>query len=87
MQDQRPPIFLERSSYRRRRLIDAARILPVLGLFLWLVPLLWPQGADGFPASRALLYLFGVWLALVLLAALVGLILGRRARDSGGARP
>ena len=36
-----PPKFLARSSYRRRRIIDAARILPVLGLFIFLIPVLW----------------------------------------------
>ncbi len=36
----RPPEFLERSSYRLRRLMDAARLLPVFGLILLLLPLM-----------------------------------------------
>ncbi|MFT6673850.1 MAG: hypothetical protein ACJAVM_000021 [Sulfitobacter sp.] len=35
-------IFLERRSYRMRRMMDAVRLLPLLGLCLWMVPLLWP---------------------------------------------
>ena len=30
----RPSLFLERRTYRRRRLMDAARLLPLLGLLL-----------------------------------------------------
>ncbi|WP_234990482.1 hypothetical protein [Aquimixticola soesokkakensis] len=38
------PVFLARRSYRRRRLIDAARLLPVVAGGLFFVPLIW-QGA------------------------------------------
>jgi hypothetical protein len=31
MRTPRPPLFLPRPGYRRRRLIDAARLLPVFG--------------------------------------------------------
>ncbi|KAA2313150.1 hypothetical protein DL237_15480 [Pseudooceanicola sediminis] len=44
------PLFLERRGYRQRRMTDAARVLPMLGLVLLAMPLLWPQG-DG--TSRA----------------------------------
>ena len=70
----RPSIFLERSSYRRRRMMDAARILPILGALLFLLPLLWPQpdyGAAGVPASRAFIYVFGCWAVLILVAGLL----------------
>ncbi len=69
MRRPRPPIFLERRSYRQRRLRDAAHMLPLLGLALWALPLLF--AADGVPAqtSRALLYIFGVWVGLVAAAA------------------
>jgi len=70
-------MFLERRSYRTRRMMDALRFLPLIGLCLWMVPLLWPlpevegaavqaSGADPMPMSTALRYLFGVWLALVI---------------------
>lgn len=62
--------FLERQSYRRRRLIDTIRIVPVLGAMLWSVPLLWPtpeEGGDTVASSDAIVYIFLVWLGLVLI--------------------
>lgn len=68
----RAPLFLKRRSYRKRRLRDAARMLPVFGLFLVLVPILWKPAetarADTAPDG---LYLFAVWAGLVLVAALM----------------
>lgn len=60
-------LFLERRGYRQRRIIDAARILPIVGLLLWLVPLIWPDvGEDGaISASQATLYVFAIWIALI----------------------
>lgn len=64
------PLFLPRPEYRRRRLVDAARLLPVFGFFLLLLPTLWapaaPQAND--MASDGA-YLFGVWAVLVCGAA------------------
>lgn len=73
----KPPQFLERSSYRLRRLMDAARVLPVFGLILLLLPLMRDQSAtgEGSVATEAV-YLFGVWLGLVLIA--FGMSLGLR---------
>lgn len=72
MKRARAPLFLKRRSYRKRRLRDAARMLPILGLFLFLVPILWDPAetlrADTAPDG---LYLFGVWIGLVLVAALM----------------
>jgi len=71
----RTPIFLEKRSYRQRRMMDAVRLMPFLGLMLWMVPLLWPlpeatpaPGTDdaAMPMSVALRYLFGVWALLIL---------------------
>ena len=66
-----PSVFLERQTYRRRRLMDAARLLPVLGALLFAVPLLWPAandagGAAPVPTSRAIRYIFVVWALLIL---------------------
>ena len=66
-----PPVFLERRSYRRRRLMDALRLLPSRGLLLWMRPLFWPTAADGPDApdkmamSTAVTYVFLVWLTLI----------------------
>mgnify|MGYP003677822909 CR=1 FL=1 len=63
------PLFLERGSYRRRRMMDAVRLLVVLGAGLWMIPVIWPtddMATDhAVPMSRALLYVFGVWFALI----------------------
>ncbi|WP_323763360.1 hypothetical protein [Marinovum sp.] len=65
MSDRPRHLFVERQTYRRRRLQDAARVLPVLGIVLILVPLLWAEGAGGVAMSSAVIYLFAVWAALV----------------------
>ncbi|SDD10875.1 hypothetical protein [Ruegeria marina] len=73
-QMQPPPVFLERQSYRRRRLMDAARLLPILGAALFAVPLLWPNaGEGGVRMSVAITYVFGVWAALILISAGFGI--------------
>lgn len=74
-----PPVFLERRTYRRRRMMDAARLLPLFGLGLFLVPLLWPQANDSepqVPMSDAFVYIFVVWAGLILVSGL----LSRQAR-------
>ncbi|NOD62703.1 MULTISPECIES: hypothetical protein [unclassified Ruegeria] len=81
--DQRPgarsSVFLERQSYRRRRLTDAARLLPFLGALLFALPLLWPDRSSGdvaVPLSSAIFYVFVCWGALIV----IGLIFGFAAR-------
>ena len=62
-------VFLEKASYRQRRLRDTLRMLPVLGVILWLMPLLWESG--GAEASRTVMavkYVFGVWMFLIVFA-------------------
>lgn len=64
------PLFLARRSYRRRRLMDGARLLPLFGAVLVLLPALWQPGATPAPdTGRGGIYLFTVWLLLVLAAA------------------
>lgn len=78
-------LFLERRSYRRRRMMDAVRILPLLCALLWLVvPLMWPNDAGAnaqTTLSSAIWYLFSVWL----LAITATFALWRRIRRSDGA--
>lgn len=77
MRTQRAPIFLARRAYRQRRLADAARLLPVVGVFLFLVPVLWHPGATGVPdTGRGAIYLFTVWALLIAGAALLARRLG-----------
>ena len=72
------PLFLERQSYRGRRLIDFVRILPVVGAFLWSIPLLWPTGeGSSVSISEAILYVFGVWFFMVIGSAMISFFLHR----------
>lgn len=69
------PLFLARDTYRRRRLIDAIRLVPVLGAILFMVPVLSAAGHVGM-TFRGGVYLFGSWLLLIVLTA----VLERRLR-------
>lgn len=63
---ERKHVFVERQTYRRRRLQDAARFLPIVGMVLFMVPLLWPRGdGAGVGMSSALTYIFLCWAGLV----------------------
>lgn len=65
----RRPLFLARHGYRRRRIMDAARVLPVLGAFLFAVPLLWSGSDGGDPATgMGVVYIFVIWAGLILAA-------------------
>jgi len=76
-------VFLEPGSYRRRRARDASRLLPFLGLFLLLLPALWPREAGGgIGMSQAMVFMFLVWAGLICLAA----FLSRRLDDRDGGR-
>ncbi|MFW8593332.1 hypothetical protein [Cribrihabitans neustonicus] len=66
-------VLTERQTYRRRRLMDIARLLPVLGALLFAVPLLWPDPDPypapdvpaGMPMSAAITYVFVIWALLI----------------------
>ncbi|RVT85302.1 hypothetical protein DXV76_05910 [Rhodobacteraceae bacterium CCMM004] len=72
------PLFLARQTYRRRRLMDAARILPVVGAVLFLLPELWASGEGGASTARGGLYLLAVWILLIVVAAALSHRLSRR---------
>lgn len=75
------PVFLEPQGYRRRRLMDGARVLPAFGVLLWMVPLLWPTGSSDVDnpvsMSSAMLYIFAVWGGLICIT--VGIWIKTRA--------
>tara|TARA_R110000787_G_scaffold67990_3_gene152182 strand:- start:217 stop:489 length:273 start_codon:yes stop_codon:yes gene_type:complete len=62
-------LFLERRSYRKRRIMDAVRMLPFLCALLWIVvPAMWPTGVPAGTAtslSTALWYIFTVWVLAI----------------------
>ena len=73
MADAQGPLFLERGTYRRRRMMDAVKLIAFLGAGLWMVPVLWPHGDAGqsasVPMSRAVFFIFGIWVLLIILSA------------------
>lgn len=64
----RPPQFLARSSYRQRRLRDVAGMLPIFGILLLQVPILWPRDDGQSLTSDAMIYVFAIWVLLIVLA-------------------
>jgi len=71
-------VFLERRTYRRRRLRDAARLLPIVGAVLLILPLLGQAGGTSDrETSGVWFYVFGVWLGLILISAVASRALGR----------
>ncbi|WP_333714280.1 hypothetical protein [Yoonia sp.] len=86
-----PPIFLQRASYRQRRLRDAARLMPFVGMVLWAIPLSWQTAEDGSEeGTSGLLYVFGVWVLLILLTAFLARRIKGDSRiddDSGTSGP
>jgi hypothetical protein len=72
MKPPRQPVFVAPRTYRRRRLADAARMLPVLGMVLMVLPMLWSP-AEGGARSTATdgIYLFVLWGVLIGAAVLL----------------
>lgn len=85
MRPPRAPIFLARRAYRQRRLADAARFLPVLGVVLFAMPLIWsPQSTpepDTVPGAR---WLFSSWAVLIVLSLIISRRLAREGIDGAG---
>ena len=78
MKPPKPPQFLGRESYRLRRLMDAARLLPVIGLVLLLLPLMrHSPDMEAPPTAGESVYLFAVWAGLILLSFLLSIWLRR----------
>ena len=71
-------LFLARHAYRQRRVVDAARILPIFGAVLLCQPMLWSLPEDGTVSTTYVIrFLFISWFGLIVLAAVVS----RRLRD------
>jgi uncharacterized membrane protein len=70
----------ERNRQKRR---DAAALLPVLGIILLVTPLMmgFTSGNEANPLPRAVLYVFGVWGGLIVLAFCLARLLAKDDRD------
>lgn len=72
-------LFLERRTYRRNRLQDAARLMPVLATVLIFAPI-FIRGTDpgaGQGMADWLVYYFAIWIGVIALTALVNRALMR----------
>lgn len=79
------PVFVERRTYRRRRLVDAARLLPVLGVALVCLPLLWISDTGTYTSTTyAMIYFFGLWVALVIATGILAKYLKQDAPHMDG---
>ena len=90
MRPDREPAFIERRTYRRRRMTDAARLMPFLGAILICLPVLWTvSGTREVSTAYAMGYLFLIWLLLAVLAAGLAYVLqpddSESDEDSGSA--
>jgi len=72
-------LFLERRTYRRNRLQDAARLAPVLAGFLFFGPvfILTSETGVGGGTGGWLVYFLLIWAGLVVLSAALSAALGR----------
>lgn len=93
MAGRRETAFLARNTYRRRRLIDAMRLVPVLGLFFFMLPIL-GSGSGERSTSAGGIYLFAIWLVLIVASAVLTRLLTRGdqgadsdSREPGGGEP
>lgn len=79
------PLFVARQTYRRRRLTDASRLVPVLGALLFLLPIL-ATGSGAVTTMRGGLYLFAVWFGLIGVTAFLSrrLAAGDEPAEGGG---
>lgn len=85
MAEKRKPLYLGRSTYRRRRLIDAQRLLPFLMFVLTLLPLLWGGGETGEPVgqgTRAVIHIFAVWGLVIVASAVLSSLIGDQEPSS-----
>ena len=85
MSPEHTPLFLARRGYRRLRLADAARVLPLFGGALFCLPLLWKGTERAGGTVQALIYVFGLWVVLITVSALISRHLSpeEQAQDSG----
>lgn len=73
-------LFLERRTYRRARLQDAARLLPILGLILFFSPIFIRAGRET-DLAGGLVYYMAIWFGLIVLAALISSALARMSAE------
>ncbi|NOX74134.1 MAG: hypothetical protein GXP03_11135 [Alphaproteobacteria bacterium] len=68
-EDGAPAQFLDLKSYRQKRMLDAAKLLPLAGALVFLFPLVYLFVSPHGPISPGItaIYFFVIWLVLILL--------------------
>jgi len=85
----RPPLTVKAPASDSARVRDAASLLPLLGLFLLMPPVitLFAAAVSVSGVPLIVVYVFGVWAALVVCAGLLARRLGRVDADGVGDDP
>ncbi|MEP5758871.1 MAG: hypothetical protein ABJ327_06080 [Litoreibacter sp.] len=73
-------LFFESAIYRRNRLIDAARMMPLLAVVLFVFPAL--LAFDGVTTSSRWIFFFVVWTLLIAATAVLSHAIKRRTIDN-----
>jgi len=83
MTEKRPPDLAERA-FRRRRRQDAALVLPLFGVVIFITPIftIFTKDILIFGAPLPFLFIFGFWFLLILLAQRMSRLLTKG--DEGG---
>lgn len=77
-------VLPDRRAYRRRRITDAARLLPVLGCFLFILPVFVAGGDADATTASGLVFVFSIWGMLIVASAFLSRRLGRDDGDDEG---
>jgi len=59
----------EHHAYRRRRMAYAARLVPAIGLFLFILPILAAGERDVVTTAGGAIYVFFIWGVLIMVSA------------------
>lgn len=74
---------LDRGTYRAQRRLDALKLMPVLGVVAFLLPLMAAGAMPAGGTAQVGLYLFAAWAGLI---ALTGWLSRQAVRDRAGGR-
>jgi hypothetical protein len=72
------PVTVNRNRSNLRKMRDSAALLPLLGLLVFVTPLitLFTSSQETTQLPRSMLYVFGVWFLLIILAFLLSKAIG-----------
>ncbi|WP_438960712.1 hypothetical protein [Nereida sp.] len=70
-------VFLQRDTYRRRRIGDAIKLLPIAGVVLFFMPLLLGTPEQPAQTSSLGLFIFFSWFALIGMSVLLVALFNR----------